>query len=196
MQSQQNFIMTPHPYLILSSSSNHLGKACANSRCYIYMYITTNALLCREFLRINTQKWHTHITVNDWCTSFPSLKFLCINTKNIIRMSCHVTRQRSQSMTAEVNYVTKLGIYSLSRRTSYCKISWSLEAARFGFRLFQSFCAAEVPVKFQCDTIIITSNLAACSETSRYLVVIQFLLSLAEKSCVSLAEVWSHDRPS
>ena len=30
------------------------------------------------------------------------------------------------------------GIYSLSGKTSYGKISWSLEAARFGFRLFQS----------------------------------------------------------
>ena len=29
------------------------------------------------------------------------------------------------------------GFYSLSRKTSYRKISWSLEVARFGFRLFQ-----------------------------------------------------------
>ena len=31
-----------------------------------------------------------------------------------------------------------LGPYSLSSKTSYRKISWSLEVARFGFRLFQS----------------------------------------------------------
>ena len=30
--------------------------------------------------------------------------------------------------------------YSLSGQTSYRKISWSLEAARFGFRLSQSLC--------------------------------------------------------
>ena len=30
------------------------------------------------------------------------------------------------------------GLYSLSGKTSYQKISWSLEAARFGFKLFQS----------------------------------------------------------
>ena len=30
------------------------------------------------------------------------------------------------------------GLYSLSGRTSYRKISWSIEATRFGFRLFQS----------------------------------------------------------
>ena len=32
----------------------------------------------------------------------------------------------------------QLGLYSLSGKTSYRKISWSLEAARFEFRLFQS----------------------------------------------------------
>ena len=32
------------------------------------------------------------------------------------------------------------GLYSLSGRTSYRKILWSLEAARFKFRLFQSLC--------------------------------------------------------
>ena len=36
------------------------------------------------------------------------------------------------------DYVTTLGLYSLSGKTSYRKISWSLEAARFGFKLFQS----------------------------------------------------------
>ena len=60
-----------------------------------------------------------------------------------------------------------LGLYSLSGKTSYRKISWSLEAARFGFKLFQSLwnlagtSAAEVPVKFQSDATIATSNLAA-----------------------------------
>ena len=34
--------------------------------------------------------------------------------------------------------VSLLGLYSLSGKTSYRKISWSLEAARFGFKLFQS----------------------------------------------------------
>ena len=34
--------------------------------------------------------------------------------------------------------LTTQGLYSLSGKTSYRKISWSLEAARFGFKLFQS----------------------------------------------------------
>ena len=35
-------------------------------------------------------------------------------------------------------YIWYQGLYSLSGKTSYRKISWSLEAARFGFKLFQS----------------------------------------------------------
>ena len=62
-----------------------------------------------------------------------------------------------------------LGLYSLSARTSYRRISWSLEAERFGFRLpialkfdrHLGSSAAEMPVKLQRDTIIITSNLVA-----------------------------------
>ena len=62
------------------------------------------------------------------------------------------------------------GLYSLSGHMSYRKMYWSLEATRFGFRPFPvalkfdwllGSWAAEMPVKFQSDTIIITSNLAA-----------------------------------
>ena len=71
------------------------------------------------------------------------------------------------------------GLYSLSGRTAYGKISWSLEAAGFRFRLFQSLwyltriSAATLqkympPVKFQDDTIIITSNLAASRLYTRF----------------------------
>ena len=41
--------------------------------------------------------------------------------------------------------------------TAYHKISWSLEATRFSLTRTS---AAEVPVKFQSDTIIVTPNLA------------------------------------
>ena len=60
--------------------------------------------------------------------------------------------------------------YSLSGKTSYRKIWWSLEAARFGFRLFESLwnltgtSAATLPrclSNFKTDTIDITPNLAA-----------------------------------
>ena len=61
------------------------------------------------------------------------------------------------------------GVYSISGRASYRETSRSLEAARFEFALPQSLwnwtvlgsSAAEMPAKFQSDTIIITSDLAA-----------------------------------
>ena len=66
--------------------------------------------------------------------------------------------------------VMHLGPYSLSRRPSYRKISWRLEAARFWFRLFQSLWNLTRTLrhnywrytcqifKFQSDTIIVTST--------------------------------------
>ena len=47
-----------------------------------------------------------------------------------------------------------LGLYSLIGRTSYRKIWLSFEATRFAF-----IRAVEMPVKFQNDVIIITSNI-------------------------------------
>ena len=60
-----------------------------------------------------------------------------------------------------------LGLFSLSGRTFYRKISRSIEDARFGFGIFSITLefdrrlgsnAAEMPVKFESDTIIITSS--------------------------------------
>ena len=56
-----------------------------------------------------------------------------------------------QNSTEGKRWYTIHGLYSLSGKTSYRQISWSLEAAS----------AAEMPVKFQSDTTIATSNLAA-----------------------------------
>ena len=65
-----------------------------------------------------------------------------------------------------VDYTFILGIYSLSRWTSYRRISQSLEAAGFGwialkFDRHLDSRAAEMPVKFQSHTNIITSDLVA-----------------------------------
>ena len=80
----------------------------------------------------------------------------------------HDHNEVTQSGHGIIIYIS-LGLYSLSRRVSYRKISWSLEAARFGFRLtialqidgYLRNSAAEMPVKFQSDTIIIIPNLGA-----------------------------------
>ena len=59
------------------------------------------------------------------------------------------------------------GLYSLRGRTTYRRISWSLEAARFWFKLCQSLWnftgtfgsrAVEIPVTCQNDMIIITAS--------------------------------------
>ena len=51
-----------------------------------------------------------------------------------------VTTQYSYHLdrTEHVDNKNSQGLYSLSGKTSYRKISWSLEAARFGFKPFQS----------------------------------------------------------
>ena len=66
-------------------------------------------------------------------------------------------------------FLSILGFYLQSGRTSYRKISWSLKAVRVGFRLSQTSwnltgtsatALSRCLVKYQSDTIIITSNLA------------------------------------
>ena len=68
------------------------------------------------------------------------------------------------------------GLYSLSGRTSYREISWSLEAARLDVRIIITLnfdrhlgsSAAEMPIKFQGDSKSITPNLAARDLTKFY----------------------------
>ena len=66
------------------------------------------------------------------------------NNQNLTTVHCNyrvcwwTDPARSKGFTRHgIDYVF-LGLYSLSGKTSYRKISWSLEAARFGFKLFQS----------------------------------------------------------
>ena len=65
-----------------------------------------------------------------------------------------------------VRYWSTLGLYSLSGKTSYRHISWSLEAARFDVIIIVSLwnlgsVAADVPVKFKSDCKSLNPNLAA-----------------------------------
>ena len=63
-----------------------------------------------------------------------------------------------------------MGLYSLSGKTSYHQISWSLEAARLDVAMVVSLrkfdrhlgsIAAEEPVKFKSDWKSLNQNLAA-----------------------------------
>ena len=57
------------------------------------------------------------------------------------------------------------GLYSLSAKTSYCKMSWGdakpLDSLLEFSNRSQICCAAEMAVNFESDVITITSNLAA-----------------------------------
>ena len=72
------------------------------------------------------------------------LRSLTFYTRNISKAKCKTS-------------ASPLGLYSLRSRTSYRKISRSLEAARFMFKLNT---AAEMRVKFQSDTIETSRDLA------------------------------------
>ena len=65
-------------------------------------------------------------------------------------------RCKARSPRYETDEMLNLGLYSLSCKTSYHQISWSL-AAEFDFTTAQSLCAADAPVKFQSDMIIVTA---------------------------------------
>ena len=82
--------------------------------------------------------WHKTSLSRYWCRHDTDTLFLTCGhcfysvscwTSSRVVLICNaisLTRHHSQ------------GLYSLSGRTSYHKISWSLEATRFGCRLFQS----------------------------------------------------------
>ena len=61
-------------------------------------------------------------------------KTVCI----FLGIYCTVLPWQHQNINQTLNSQNTLGLYSLSGKTSYRKISWSLEAARFGFKHFQS----------------------------------------------------------
>ena len=146
-------------------------------------------IICKKTITLNTREW-----VSEWVSGSVSQSVSQSVGQSVrsgqVSQVCQVS-QVSQSVRVtsrplgqlydcpNANEAT-LGLYSLSRQMPYCKISRSLEAARFRFKLFQialkfdmhlGSSAAEMPVKFQSDTIIIMSNIAASGQTSRDLAV-------------------------
>ena len=74
------------------------------------------------------------IQIYDWCF-YSDWQHHCEPSNKSLISQPKQNRMRCLSVP---RHFTNLGLYSLSRKTSYRKISWSLEAARFGFKLFQS----------------------------------------------------------
>ena len=85
------------------------------------------------------------------------------HTPDHIQLWWHLSVDRLHTLLQEF-----LGLYSLSGKTSYRQISWSLEAARLDVSMVVSLwnltgnsTAAEVPANFQSDWKSLNSNLAA-----------------------------------
>ena len=75
--------------------------------------------------------------------------------------TCTTYINKSYALHQEIVWAVVLGPVSISVKTSYCKISQNLEAMWFVFRIVRSLwnligtsAAAELPVKFQSNTII------------------------------------------
>ena len=114
------------------------------------------------------QLWYTEAETKRICSSFDTLRLE--RNEFVPKIPNDNTASLFPEMagrSAWCQAITSLVLYRLSGKTSYRKISWSLEASRFGFRLFQSSwnltdnSAVVLPVKFQNDTIIITPYLVA-----------------------------------
>ena len=101
------------PFSLYSTKWDNLNATastvCKNAKLYfIYIYIYKHKYHCNYLSYIKT--WHVSKDVTLLLTSVCSIN----------------------------PHGTPLGFYSLSGRVTYRSISWRLEAARFGFRLFQS----------------------------------------------------------
>ena len=68
---------------------------------------------------------------------FFSVKFISSTNINYGVLSAYFFKSCQYGLISS-KILSNLGFYSLSGRAFCCKISWSIEAARFGFKLFQS----------------------------------------------------------
>ena len=76
-------------------------------------------------------------SASTWCES-PTARFLDVIPCYMYGWNHHVIVGCFRRNKVDWLSPSILGLYSLSGKTSYGKISWRLEAARFGFGLFQS----------------------------------------------------------
>ena len=93
-------------------------------------------------------RWLTNIVYRKMCSNISPVT--CSNTssagrcryaltwRNLIWHQLDIIFTASMRWRVYLGHNWLLGLYSLSGKTSYRKILWSLEAARFGFKLFQS----------------------------------------------------------
>ena len=151
--------------------------ATSDVTCWLFLYIhgsvTFQELLPYRYRKIhidyrNVRYWFL-ILLNSWILYFRCYRAIVAMAGIVGNIKGNYTHLHFEVFHSTAFLVKTLGLYSLNGRTSYHKISRSLEAARFWFRLLQSLwnltdtSAARLPrclSNFQSDTIIITSNLA------------------------------------
>ena len=94
--------------------------------------------------RLTTARWHVNNgPLSSLWGGWDARVTLMTGPWMRMRHDGHYTWQRCDYTFSDMRntyqwLAARLGLYSLSGKTSYRKISWSLEAARFEFRLFQS----------------------------------------------------------
>ena len=132
--------------------TKHVVEQC---RLHRFAYLIIRIILC-------DQLWFTHTIPPLYFSSMSSAPEL--NTGNIA-----LAETTSESLLVE----KPLGPVSIDPiETSYRKISWSLEAVRFVFsQIPLTSSAAEAPVKFQIDAIIVqTTNLEVSWDVMKRLI--------------------------
>ena len=107
--------------------------------CY---YIHTLGWWPVSWLRTDEQWWGLGNGWLPWESSdymYGTLRYVCPRfTSYCVRSNCrNLLLWFHHDIGSYTSICIDQGLYSLSGKTSYRKISWSLEAARFGFGLFQ-----------------------------------------------------------
>ena len=88
--------------------------------------------------------WNENVIILMNCSSLnaPEVVILAISGAssdgNFVEMAILPYQCYKEISFSKLSTIDTLSLCSLSGRTSYGKISWNLEAARFGFKLFQS----------------------------------------------------------
>ena len=114
-----------------------LYKCARHERTYAYPVLCKTRLFtlaARTIHQRNTTAapaWAQHNILSKVCPSVGTSMIKITRSSYLNNGNLYTVR------TASVYWDTPLGRHSLSGKTSYRKISWSLEAARFGFKLFQ-----------------------------------------------------------
>ena len=123
-----------------STGIMRLKNGCHNVRKSIFRTKSNRLFMCWIVLSTSDPFCNGHN--RRWCLSNKFLPFRCFPDCHHWQSAVYLLNTIFAAYLAGFTTVhlsdTCQGLYSLSDKTSYCKISWSLEVSRFVFILFQS----------------------------------------------------------